>query len=115
VDGGVEIEISPYLEMILLDPISQQPLLHEAHLSLLRSVLGVDGVREEEDAAASRPWCLYVRDGVEVPAADGRATDAIARLFALDAPLILRHAVDEAEAGGGEDSGDAPMGEEEVE
>ena len=38
-----------------------------------------------------------------------------ARRFALDAPVILRHAVDEAEARGGEDSDDAPMGEEEVE
>ena len=90
------------VEVVELKPEHGAPLLRDAHLDMLREVLGsaamaaaAGGVDEEEEEEDTQPWGVYrevLGDAREV-----EGWEATAEVFSLDAPLLLAFAA-EAEA-----------------
>ncbi len=85
------------VELIEVRPSFDAPLLHQAHLAMLREALG-DGFDAEgvvDAPPAERPWCLYTEEG----GGGFGGAEAAVKLFSLDAPLLLAFAAEhEAEA-----------------
>ena len=52
--GGVEV--------LEVEPQRSTPLLHTAHLELLREVLGRDAIEREDDESGGRHWAIYAED-----------------------------------------------------